>query len=1011
MASFVVALSGGCIAPSMGCVGENRRGRPDVRDIPKRLLGSLLFLVLGFMVGCGGGGSSSTGGPLSVSISPAGAVVSLGGTQQFTATVTNDPKNGGVTWTLTVNGAACSPSCGSLSLTTTASGTATTYTAPASSLSVVLTATSVTDATVIAQVPITVTGSTAVSVVPTTATVQLNNGVSTTGYTQQFAATVANDTSNKGVTWSLSQNGAACAPACGSVSPTSTADGVATTYTAPPTAPSSTAPVTLTATSVAFPGQTAWATITIEGGLTVSVTPTYVANVPEKGTQTFIATIANDTTNAGVTWTLTQNGKSCSPGCGTVSPTSTTSGVATTYTAPSSSTTVTLTATSVADKSVSSYATIIVQGITVTVAPTSGNIYEGQTADFVANVTNDVANGGVTWKLTENGSSCSPGCGTLSPTSTASGVTTTYTAPATVKTPAVLDITATSVTDTSQSDSATLNLYPPIGVSVSPATASVAIGSGRRTTFSATVANDPTDSGVNWTLTQSGKDCIPGCGNVSPTSTTSGQATTYFAPSAMPSSATVTLTATAVMDVSKTGSATVTLGSSSPAAKFSGSYAFAFNGSSSAGPVATAGSFTADSTGNITGIEDVNGPSGVVTAQPFTGTYTAQPGGTGGFTLTSAQGTPLGTFQFAFDASGKQAQFTETDSSGARGSGLMVRRTLSSFTPATLSGSYAFGVSGANARGARLALAGRFQANGKGGISAGLLDSNDAGNLSSGTPFNGSYSISSAGRGTLTAVTQNGTLHYAFYVASPGRLFLISTDPGATGAMTSGSALAQSSQMAGAFSDASLSGPAVIRFAGLSGTAGSKVAAGLVNFDGHGGLQYSIDENDGGKPLALSGKGSYTVQPTGRVTMTLDSLGSPLVSYLTARNQALVVGTGSGVSSGRLLAQAAGPFDNSSLSGSYILRTIAAPGASSPIEWGMITSAGQGQLDGSAAGLSGKGVRQPAGSFTETYAVSPSGRAALGNSFVVLYLVSPSRAVAINMTPGLTAPTLSEIVK
>jgi hypothetical protein len=103
-------------------------------------------------------------------------------------------------------------------------------------------------------------------------------------------------------------------------------------------------------------------------GITVSVSPAS-ATVQPAGTQAFIATVANDTANRGVTWTL-----SCSVApCGTVSPTSTASGTATTYTAPSTpganNLTVTLTATAVADgtKSASATITIGIPGTAVSV--------------------------------------------------------------------------------------------------------------------------------------------------------------------------------------------------------------------------------------------------------------------------------------------------------------------------------------------------------------------------------------------------------------------------------------------------------------------------------------------------------------------------------------------------------------------------------------------------------------------------------------------------------------------
>src|SRR5260370_5926328 len=65
------------------------------------------------------------------------------------------------------------------------------------------------------------------------------------GSTAQFTATVLNDSASKGVNWTVSCS----ATACGTVSPTATPSGTATTYTAPAMPPASDLKATLTATS------------------------------------------------------------------------------------------------------------------------------------------------------------------------------------------------------------------------------------------------------------------------------------------------------------------------------------------------------------------------------------------------------------------------------------------------------------------------------------------------------------------------------------------------------------------------------------------------------------------------------------------------------------------------------------------------------------------------------------------------------------------------------------------
>ncbi len=76
--------------------------------------------------------------------------------------------------------------------------------------------------------------------------------------TAALTATVANDTANKGVTWTVS-----CGTSvCGFFNPAQTASGTATSYLAPLAVPTGNT-VTVTATSVTDTSKTATATITI----------------------------------------------------------------------------------------------------------------------------------------------------------------------------------------------------------------------------------------------------------------------------------------------------------------------------------------------------------------------------------------------------------------------------------------------------------------------------------------------------------------------------------------------------------------------------------------------------------------------------------------------------------------------------------------------------------------------------------------------------------------------------
>src|SRR5206468_8338911 len=116
--------------------------------------------------------------------------------------------------------------------------------------------------------------------------------------------------------------------------------------------------------------------------------------------------------------------------------------------------------------------------------------------------------------LTQGEAECPPNLGTIPPAPTASGSPATYTAPATAPAKPNVTVVATSVANTTVSATAAVAVTPAIAVSVLPTSASVNVNKTQQ--FTATVTNDAGNKGVNWTLTQSGTPCSPGCGTMSP---------------------------------------------------------------------------------------------------------------------------------------------------------------------------------------------------------------------------------------------------------------------------------------------------------------------------------------------------------------------------------------------------------------------------------------------------------------------------------------------------------------
>ena len=174
--------------------------------------------------------------------------------------------------------------------------------------------------------------------------------------TLTITASLLNASDNANVTWT-------CTPVntCGTFSSTQTASGTPITYTAPSTAGS----VVITATSVAsntITASTPSITINPASNIVVSFNPAAPASISANETTSLTASVANDSANAGFTW-------SCTPvnNCGSFSANTSASGTAVTYTAPPSAGYVTVRATSVTDDAQSTSSTI---GVTSVVATT-----------------------------------------------------------------------------------------------------------------------------------------------------------------------------------------------------------------------------------------------------------------------------------------------------------------------------------------------------------------------------------------------------------------------------------------------------------------------------------------------------------------------------------------------------------------------------------------------------------------------------------------------------------------
>lgn len=172
----------------------------------------------------------------------------------------------------------------------------------------------------------------------------------------------------------------------------------------------------------------------------------------------------------------------------------------------------------------------VIKPASISMTPGSATLAASQSQPFVAAVGGS-SNHAVTWSL-------SPAMGTIS----SSGV---YTAPAPITSSQTVTVKATSVADPTKSASATVNLIPPVTVSLTPS--SVSLQPSQNQIFTSTVSG-ASNTGVAWSIR-------PTLGGLASSATTA----VYVAPSTAPTTQNVIITATSMADPSKAATALITL--------------------------------------------------------------------------------------------------------------------------------------------------------------------------------------------------------------------------------------------------------------------------------------------------------------------------------------------------------------------------------------------------------------------------------------------------------------------
>jgi hypothetical protein len=553
--------------------------------------------------------------------------------------------------------------------------------------------------------------------------------------------------------------------------------------------------------------------------------------------------------------------------------------------------------------------------ISVSLSPAPpASVTAGATASLTAVVSKDSSNGGVTWSVTCGSSSC----GTFTPATTASGVATTYTAPANVPTGGTVNIVASSVTDGTATASASITIAAPAGVSVSfAAQPPVALTIANAKPLTAVVTGDSKNAGVTWTATCSG----PACGSFNPTTTASNTATTYTAPAAIPTGNTVKVTATSISDTTKSVSAMITIVGPALA---DGTYIYNGSGLDGNGILHYAGAFTVLN-GAVTGGEHdyldqanagsdtISAAGSSVTTQPegsveiILNTNDANFGDSGSFTLRGAK------------VSASRMQLTEFDDF-ATATGTLDLQT----GKAAPTGGYAFEISGVdgNTNGPLpLGIGGVLRINGTAIDTVNSIFSYNDGTttIAQGQLFtSGTVSApDSLGRIqiNLTPSGASGAPEFGLigYIIGANRIQLIENANDTLGGTTGGTAFGQGANT-GTFTAANVAGSVYVFSAFGEDTGGLSMAGGL-QLNAGGTVQGNITLSD----LTTNGSndvtGNWTVGANGRVVVTNvtpNLNGTPFVFefYIDGNGNGVELGLDSSqVTAGTAFAQTAGTIN------------------------------------------------------------------------------------------------------
>ena len=935
---------------------------------PCRCITALLAIVfISLFVACG-----SVSAPVAVAVSPSGTkAIDQAQTIDITATVANDSKNGGVTWSVAGGG--------TLSNQTTTSAT---YNAPASvltSFTANVTATSVSDPSKSASLRIAVNPLPAIttqSVPQATAGVNYSAAITASGGSSPFTWSVASGTLPNGITLGSSTTSS-------------------TTISGMPTVSGSSS-VTFKVVDGTGVSATQAMTITVNPPATLVITTGSLSAgiVGVAYSQTLAATGGVPSYHWAIMSGSLPSGLTLNANSGAITGIPTTSGTSSFGVRVTDSQTPAASAT--ANLSITISNPLPLQ-ITTTSLP-DGTTSSGYTATLAAT-------GGLqpySWSITAGnlppGLNLSSNTGQISGTPTTSGTFSFTVAVTDSENPAM---------ETAAGFSITIDAGTPLQIE----TTSLPEGS-EATAYSVTLSASGGVQPYTWSVSS---------GNLPGGLTLNASAGTITGKPTALGTFNLTLKVTDSASGTATAPLNILIITCNNDGALSGNWAMLLQGFNNiqvpAPQIAAVGSFVADGAGNITSgtldsNDQVNGPA----SGTMTGQYCISTNNAGLMTLHQTVGGSSTTHTYAvvLNTTNSNGRIVSYDNSTTIASGPLRQQTVSAFATNRINGYYGFGLIGADAGGpaavSRFGIAGEFTANGAGTLS-GMADGNADGTLTPQMTLQASdltVLSNTTGRGTVTITfVGQGNLDFVFYVVNATELLMMGTDA-ATDSLLAGRVLGQTG--AGTFNNLSLNGNAILGIQGIDGsgiTPAGTVSAGIIDSAGNGTATISLDQNDAGVAGTVSATGSYGVSSNGRVTLSGFGNHAPIL-YLVSQNSGFAIGTDDSVMFGQFSGQTGSNFTNASIAGTYTGGSEAPEDAGSGSEVDSIASNGVGTF----TGLSLANADSPQNnSISETYGVSSNGRVVVskGTSQVgIMYIVNANSLLfmPVGGTGGNVDPTL-----